>query len=421
MRAEALDVVLVRTAQADAARAAERPRADRRCFPAPSNRAPTRPAPGSRRSCGRRPTTRRPLLDRLWSGCRTGSPTCRSPSAHLSGAPTVVTVVVTLLVAGLLLWVLPRVRRERSVRRPAGAVLEDPRVTAAQYRERAAEARGAGRYGDAVLDSFRAIARDMSDRTLLDDAPGLTAHEVSVAVATAFPARRRRAGPRRGPVRLGALRQRRRGPQDADDVAALDAALARTPGATPPHPSVRDERRTTLTRAHRRARSPGPPSPPAGDRATAGSRRRLPAGSSAAAVGAAGPGVATVLAVRRRRAAAAHRRARPREPPARRRPRRRPGARAARGHRRRRAVAGRAAAAGPRRRHAGRARLRQLSGRNGRAALRAARGRHRRRAPLARTRTCWPTWPCRWRPVPEAPGRSRRTAPAAAGRRSTPG
>jgi hypothetical protein len=173
-----------------------------------------------------------PLLDRLWRWVMDRLDDLSTPSDHLGGMPTLVTVLVTLLVAGLLLWVLPRVRRERSLRRSSGAVLEDPRVSAAQYRERAASARAAGRYGDAVLDSFRAIARDMGNRTLLEDAPGLTAHEISVAVATAFAAHAgelARAADLFDSVRYG---NGTAGAQEAEDVAALDTALARSRPAT---------------------------------------------------------------------------------------------------------------------------------------------------------------------------------------------
>ena len=176
------------------------------------------------------------LLDRLltWVQDRLAD---ASSSTDLSGAPTVVTVVVALLAVGLIAWVLPRVRRERSTRRPAGTVLEDPRVTAAQYRQRAAEGRRAGRHADAVLDSYRAIAREMSDRTLLDDAPGLTAHEVSIAVGRAFPARSgelSRAADLFDTVRYGGGAAGRR---DAEGVAELDAALARSrPVAEPTAP-----------------------------------------------------------------------------------------------------------------------------------------------------------------------------------------
>ena len=169
-----------------------------------------------------------PLVDRLWRWVMHRLDDLSAPPGHLSGVPTLVTVVVTLLVAGLVLWVLPRVRRERAVRRLGGPVLEDPSVTAAQYRERAASARAAGRYGEAVLDSFRAMARDMGNRTLLDDAPGRTAHEVSVAVAAAFPpfaGDLARAAHLFDSVRYG---NGSAGAQQAEDVAALDTALARS-------------------------------------------------------------------------------------------------------------------------------------------------------------------------------------------------
>jgi hypothetical protein len=182
------------------------------------------------------------LLDRLVTWVQDRLADASSSSTDLSGGPTVVTVVIALLVAALIAWVLPRIRRERATRRPAGAVLEDPRVTAAQYRERAAEAHRAGRHADAVLDSYRAIARDMSDRTLLDDAPGLTAHEVSVALARLFPARSgelARAANLFDTVRYGSGTA---GPQDAEAVAELDAALARSrpaPGPTAPAEATR--------------------------------------------------------------------------------------------------------------------------------------------------------------------------------------
>ena len=114
-------------------------------------------------------------------------------------------MLVALVVIALLVWVLPKVRRESVVGRADGAVLEDLTITARTYRDRAAQAFKDGRYDEAVLDGFRAIAKDMSDRTLLDDAPGRTAHEVSLSLAQPFPdhAARLARGSRR--VRLGAL------------------------------------------------------------------------------------------------------------------------------------------------------------------------------------------------------------------------
>mgnify|MGYP001793207630 FL=1 len=63
----------------------------------------------------------------------------------------------------------------------------DPTIAAGTYRGLAARAFADGRYDDAVLDGFRAIAKDTSDRTLLDDSPGRTAHEVSLGLARPFP------------------------------------------------------------------------------------------------------------------------------------------------------------------------------------------------------------------------------------------
>jgi hypothetical protein len=105
-----------------------------------------------------------------------------------SGLSLLVTVLVAFAVIALLVWVLPKVRRESVVAGPDGAVLDDLTITAETYRKLAAQALADGRYDGAVLDGFRAIAKDMSDRTLLDDAPGRTAHEVSLTVGRAFPA-----------------------------------------------------------------------------------------------------------------------------------------------------------------------------------------------------------------------------------------
>jgi hypothetical protein len=108
-------------------------------------------------------------------------------SATSTGISPVITVLVALVVVALLVWVLPKVRRESSLRRSSGAVLDDLAITPAAYRKLASAALAAGRFDDAVLNGFRAIAKDMSERTLLDDAPGRTAHEVSVALGSPFP------------------------------------------------------------------------------------------------------------------------------------------------------------------------------------------------------------------------------------------
>jgi hypothetical protein len=105
----------------------------------------------------------------------------------LAGLSPLITVLIALVVIALLVWILPRVRREPVTAGAPRAVLEDLTLTSGHYRDLASQALREGRYDDAVLDGFRAIARDMSDRRVLDDAPGRTAHEVSMALASPFP------------------------------------------------------------------------------------------------------------------------------------------------------------------------------------------------------------------------------------------
>jgi hypothetical protein len=145
-----------------------------------------------------------------------------------SGVSLVVTVLVALAVIALLVWILPKVRREPVVAHEDRAVLEDLTITPRLYRDRAAQAFKDGRYDEAVLDGFRAIAKDMSDRTLLDDAPGRTAHEVSLALASPFPGhaeRLARAADVFDSVRYG---HRRATVDQASGVQQLDTELVRT-------------------------------------------------------------------------------------------------------------------------------------------------------------------------------------------------
>lgn len=146
-------------------------------------------------------------------------------ASQLAGLSPLITVLIALVVIALLVWVLPRVRRERRVAGSDWAVLDDVTVTARHYRDQAAQALRDGRYDDAVLDGFRAIAKDMSDRGVLEDAPGRTAHEVSLALASPFPDHADRlalAADLFDSVRYG---HRRASPHQAVQIQELDAEL----------------------------------------------------------------------------------------------------------------------------------------------------------------------------------------------------
>ena len=149
-------------------------------------------------------------------------------ASHLAGLSPGITVLIALVVIALLAWLLPKVRRERVVARTDGAVLDDVTITARHYRNLAADALRDGRYDDAVLDGFRAIARDMSDRRVLNDAPGRTAHEVSLALASPFPRHAdslARAADLFDSVRYG---HRHASPYQAGQIQDLDAVLVTT-------------------------------------------------------------------------------------------------------------------------------------------------------------------------------------------------
>ena len=146
-------------------------------------------------------------------------------AGNLSGVSPVITALIAVIVIALLVWVLPRVRREPVAARAGEAVLDDLTITARRYRDLAAQALREERYDDAVLDGFRAIAKDMSDRHVLDDAPGRTAHEVSLALAAPFPGhaeRLARAADLFDAVRYG---HRRATAGQAGQIQQLDAEL----------------------------------------------------------------------------------------------------------------------------------------------------------------------------------------------------
>ena len=149
-------------------------------------------------------------------------------AGSLSAISPVITALIAVTVIVLLAWILPRVRREPAIAPTAGAVLDDVTLTPRAYRDLAAQAFREGRYDDAVLDGYRAIAKDMCDRGVLDDAPGRTAHEVSLALAPPFPDRADRlaqAAHLFDSVRYG---HRRANADQAGRIRRLDSELAAT-------------------------------------------------------------------------------------------------------------------------------------------------------------------------------------------------
>jgi hypothetical protein len=135
--------------------------------------------------------------------------------------------IVAFLLLGLALaWLLSRVRRTARAAGRSGPVVEDVTVTAAELRSAAERALAEGRNAAALVDGFRALTVRQVERGRLDDRPGATAHEVSLALASTYP-------DQRGPVSSSAALfdgvrygDRPATYAQAADVLALDDALA---------------------------------------------------------------------------------------------------------------------------------------------------------------------------------------------------
>jgi len=151
------------------------------------------------------------------------------------GLPPIVTALLVVLLLAAVVWVLTKVRVEQRTLKDRTPVLGDSVLSSEQFRSRGEQAFGEGRWGDAVLDYTRAIARSADDRTLLTDAPGLTAREIGVQLTEVFPAH---AGRVIGSTDLfdavlyGRLEANR---QDAELVRSTDEALKRSRPALPGH------------------------------------------------------------------------------------------------------------------------------------------------------------------------------------------
>lgn len=98
-------------------------------------------------------------------------------------------VLLLLLLAGVVAVVLTRTGtlRRGARSRGVGAVLDERRRSAAEHRVLADEAAAAGRWATAVRERFRAVARSLEERAVLDDRAGRTALETATEAGRALP------------------------------------------------------------------------------------------------------------------------------------------------------------------------------------------------------------------------------------------
>lgn len=151
------------------------------------------------------------------------------PRTALLGAAAVLVVVVVVA-----LWVTGPVRRSRRAR-PEPVLTAADRRSATQLRAAADAAAASSDYSTAVAERFRAVARDLEERAVLDERPGRTADEVARDGGDVLPgvaAELVRAGRLFDDVVYGGRTARR---EDDETLRAVDEAVraARRSRATP--------------------------------------------------------------------------------------------------------------------------------------------------------------------------------------------
>ena len=95
-------------------------------------------------------------------------------------------LLVALVVVALVVWGMPRTpARSRTATDLFG---ESERRTAAQLRAAAEQHAARGEWDAAVAERFRALARSLDERAIVDVAPGATVHAFARAAGAALPA-----------------------------------------------------------------------------------------------------------------------------------------------------------------------------------------------------------------------------------------
>ena len=134
-----------------------------------------------------RPEYQRSLRERFLAWLEDVWNSLTHASVQASPVSTAIVVVLVVGLIALVLVVAVRLRREPGGRRPPDGLLADRQTTPDERRASALAALEAGDYDAALVDAFRAVASRALRRGLVDDRPGLTAHELAVDLGPAFP------------------------------------------------------------------------------------------------------------------------------------------------------------------------------------------------------------------------------------------
>jgi hypothetical protein len=104
------------------------------------------------------------------------------------GLGSLILLAIVIGVVGLIVWRVGLPARNNT----AGAVFQTdaPTMSANDHRLRSSRAAEAGDWNTAVVERMRALARELTDRGILDSRPGRTATELAVDAAVQLPAAR---------------------------------------------------------------------------------------------------------------------------------------------------------------------------------------------------------------------------------------
>lgn len=113
-----------------------------------------------------------------------------APGGIVPGAPAWLSVLIVVLAAcGLLaavLLMLTRLSAARASRVPSHALFDGDDRDADALLAAAEDAAARADWATAVVERYRAIIRSLDERGLIEDHPGLTAHEAAVAASAAL-------------------------------------------------------------------------------------------------------------------------------------------------------------------------------------------------------------------------------------------
>lgn len=95
-------------------------------------------------------------------------------------------IIGAVILAGALIWlVMGPLRADR--RRKPGAVLDDEERSAADLLQDARLLAGSDDWSQATLQAYRAMVRSLAERAIIDESPGMTAHEAATRAAPRLP------------------------------------------------------------------------------------------------------------------------------------------------------------------------------------------------------------------------------------------